>query len=771
MPKPLFDYDKHWASCFEPAPFLPMSRAEMDALGWDACDVIIISGDAYVDHPSFGMAIIGRLLEAQGFRVGIIAQPDWHSADAFKILGKPVYCFGVTAGNMDSMINRYTADRKTRSDDAYSPNNAPDKRPDRAAVVYSQRCREAYSDVPIILGGIEASLRRIAHYDYWQDKVRRSIITDAKADILLYGNAERAIVDVVHRLAKGDRIDQITDLRGTSFILNETRKVAKADYFEIASNDVDTPGRVDAIINPYVMTEDLESCDVEKNNPKNPNPSTYEGFVKEAVANPVVNADIVDSHKLDKDTQIVSLRPAPSKAIKHRLPPRELSVIRLPDYDQVKDDPVLYAHANRILHLETNPGNARAMVQRHGDRDVWLNAPPIPLSTEEMDYVFDLPYARVPHPVYGDARIPAYDMIKFSVNIMRGCFGGCTFCSITEHEGRIIQNRSEESILREVESIRDTTPGFTGIISDLGGPTANMYRLACKDPEIEKNCRKPSCVYPGVCENLGTDHSHLTQLYRKARAIKGIKKILIGSGLRYDLAVLNPEYVKELVTHHVGGYLKIAPEHTEGGPLSKMMKPGIGTYDRFKQLFDRFSKEAGKEQYLIPYFIAAHPGTTDQDMMNLALWLKKNGFRADQVQTFYPSPMATATAMYHSTKNPLRKVSRGSETVDIVKGEKRRRLHKAFLRYHDPNNWPLLREALKSMGRADLIGNGKHQLIPTNQPLNKESGEYSTARKKNSSVAGDSRKRSGSQPQKGQILTQHTGLPPRVTGAKRKQRV
>jgi uncharacterized radical SAM protein YgiQ len=774
VPKPLFDYDKHWASCFEPAPFLPMSRAEMDALGWDACDVIIISGDAYVDHPSFGMAIIGRLLEAQGFRVGIIAQPDWHSADAFKALGKPVYCFGITAGNMDSMINRYTADRKIRSDDAYSPNNAPDKRPDRAAVVYSQRCREAYSDVPIILGGIEASLRRIAHYDYWQDKVRRSIITDAKADILLYGNAERAIVDVVHRLAKGDSIDQITDLRGTSFILNGARKIAKAEFFEVASNDVDSPGRVDAIINPYVMTEDLPSCDVEKKNPKNPNPSTYEGFIKEVVANPIVNADLVDSRKVDEDTQIVSLRPASSKAIKHRMPAREISVIRLPDYDQVKDDPVLYAHANRILHLETNPGNARAMVQRHGDRDVWLNAPPIPLSTEEMDYVFDLPYARIPHPAYGDARIPAYDMIKFSVNIMRGCFGGCTFCSITEHEGRIIQNRSEESILREVESIRDTTPGFTGIISDLGGPTANMYRLACKDPEIEKNCRKPSCVYPGVCENLETDHSHLTQLYRKARAIKGVKKILISSGLRYDLAVLNPEYVKELVTHHVGGYLKIAPEHTEGGPLSKMMKPGIGAYDRFKQLFDRFSKEAGKEQYLIPYFIAAHPGTTDQDMMNLALWLKKNSFRADQVQTFYPSPMATATTMYHTTKNPLRKVSRGSETVDIVKGDKRRRLHKAFLRYHDPNNWPLLREALKSMGRADLIGNAKHQLIPTNQPVNKESGEYNTARKKNSSVAGNSRKRLNNtqpmaQPKKGQILTQHTGLPPRVTGAKKQK--
>lgn len=757
----LFDYDKHWASCFEPAPFLPMSREEMDMLGWDACDVIIISGDAYVDHPSFGMAIIGRLLEAQGFRVGIIAQPDWHSAEAFKALGKPVYCYGVSAGNMDSMINRYTADRKIRSDDAYSPNNAPDKRPDRAAIVYSQRCREAYPDVPIVLGGIEASLRRIAHYDYWQDKVRRSVLMDAKADILLYGNAERAMVDVVHRLARGESIEQITDLRGTSFILTPSRKIAKAEMIEVASNDIDTIGRVDPIINPYVMTEDLDSCEIENNK----QPTQYQGFVKEQVANPVVNAAQVGS-----DVQVVTLR---SNALKHKMPPRDKMVIRLPDYEQVKDDPVMYAHANRILHLETNPGNARAMVQRHDSRDVWLNAPPIPLSTEEMDYVFDLPYARLPHPSYGDARIPAFDMIKFSVNIMRGCFGGCTFCSITEHEGRIIQNRSEESILREVEKIRDTAPQFTGVISDLGGPTANMYRLACKDPEIEKNCRKPSCVYPGVCDNLNTDHSHLTQLYRKARAIKGVKKILIGSGLRYDLAVLNPEYVKELVTHHVGGYLKIAPEHTEGGPLSKMMKPGIGTYDRFKQMFDRYSAEAGKEQYLIPYFIAAHPGTTDQDMMNLAIWLKKNGFRADQVQTFYPSPMATATAMYHSQKNPLRKVSRGSETVDIVKGEKRRRLHKAFLRYHDPNNWPLLRDALKSMGRADLIGNGKHHLIPNYQPANTE-GEYKSARKKNSSQAGDSAKRTNpngarmqaQQPRKGKVLTQHTGLPPRSSGKK-----
>ena len=768
--KNILDYDKYWASCFEPAPFLPMSREEMDMLGWDSCDFILVCGDAYIDHPSFCSGVIGRTLEAQGFRVGIIAQPDWTSADAFKVLGKPNIAFGVTAGNMDSMINRYTADRKIRSDDAYSPDNVPNKRPDRAATVYCQRCREAYPDVPIILGGIEGSLRRIAHYDYWSDKVRRSILMDAKPDILVYGNGERAIIEIMHRLARGETIKTIVDVRGTAFILNKSNRHLKKDFIEIASNDVDTIGRVDPIINPYVMMEDVADCEIEQNKPKQ-----YQNFNKDVVENPIVKA----GDDLPSDTQIVSLQP--SKAIKHKLPPRELAVIRMPSFEQVANDRVMYAHANRILHLETNPGNARSLVQRHGDRDVWLNPPAIPLTTEEMDYIFDLPYARLPHPSYGNARIPAFDMIKFSVNIMRGCFGGCTFCSITEHEGRIIQNRSEESILREVEKIRDTAPNFTGIISDLGGPTANMYRLHCKDPEIEKNCRKPSCVYPAVCQNLHTDHAPLTQLYRKARAIRGIKKILIGSGLRYDLAVLNPEYVKELVTHHVGGYLKIAPEHTEQAPLSKMMKPGIGTYDRFKQMFDRFSREAGKEQYLIPYFIAAHPGTSDYDMMNLAIWLKKNGFRADQVQTFYPSPMATATTMYYSAKNPLAKVSRTSEDVDIVKGEKRRRLHKAFLRYHDPNNWELLRAALKEMGRSDLIGNSKQHLIPTYQPAG--TGSYQSARKKNSTADGDSVKRtqkqtksnrqpsnqSSNHPPKGRVLTQHTGLPPRKTRENRRK--
>jgi uncharacterized radical SAM protein YgiQ len=739
-----------------------MSRAEMDKLGWDSCDVILVTGDAYVDHPSFGMAVIGRMLEAQGFRVGIIAQPDWTSAEAFKALGKPNLFWGVTAGNMDSMINRYTADRKIRSDDAYTPGDVAGKRPDRAAIVYSQRCREAFKDVPLILGGIEGSLRRIAHYDYWSDKVRRSIVVDAKCDLLLYGNAERALVEIAHRLAARESVTSITDVRGTAFVRRPDDETGK-DWFEIDSRSVDEPGRVEAHVNPYMTTSEQAAGQ---------GTTCAKEDQAQAVAQAAERAGAsVTPAPVAAATAPITFHPNPALKARLKVPPRDRSVIRLPSYEQVKSDPVLYAHANRILHLETNPGNARALVQAHGEgataRDVWITPPPIPLTTAEMDMVFDLPYARSPHPAYADehgshdgaTKIPAWEMIRFSVNIMRGCFGGCTFCSITEHEGRIIQSRSEDSVIKEIEDIRDKVKGFTGTISDLGGPTANMYRLGCKSPEIEAACRKPSCVYPGICQNLGTDHGPLISMYRRGRALKGIKKILIGSGLRYDLAVKSPEYVKELVQHHVGGYLKIAPEHTESGPLTKMMKPGIGSYDRFKQLFDKFSAEVGKKQFLVPYFIAAHPGTSDEDMMNLAVWLKKNGFRADQVQTFYPSPMATATAMYHSGRNTLRRVHRtpesADESVDVVRGEKRRRLHKAFLRYHDPNNWPLLREALKAMGRADLVGNGKHHLIPTFQPLN--DGAYQSARKKNSTPV-------PAQPVKGRVLTQHTGLPPRAQG-------
>ena len=632
--KPLFSYRKFWAERFGVAPFLPMSRAEMEERGWDSCDIVLVTGDAYIDHPSFGMAIIGRLLEAQGFRVGIIAQPAWSDAKAFTALGPPNLFFGVTGGNMDSMVNRYTADRRLRSNDSYTPNDEGGKRPDRAVIVYSQRCREACKDTPVVIGGIEASLRRIAHYDYWSDKVRRSILIDSRADILVYGNAERAIVDIAHRAARRAPFATMTDIRGTAVLLD----------------------------------------------------AAPEGW------------EILDQRSPDQP-------PQPTKA--------ERTALRLPGYEQVQGDPVLYAHASRLAHLESNPGNARPLVQRHGDKELWVNPPPLPLTTPELDGVYDLPFARAPHPAYQGARIPAWEMIRASVTILRGCFGGRSFCSITAHEGRVIQSRSEASVLAEIAAVRDKTAGFTGIVSDLGGATANMYRLGCTSPRAEKLCRRLSCVYPEICKNLGTDHGPLIELYRKARAVPGVKKVLIGSGVRYDLALRSPAYIKALVAHHVGGYLKIAPEHTEPGPLALMMKPGLASYDRFKTRFDQAVREAGKEFYLIPYFIAAHPGTSDTDMLNLALWLKRNGFRLDQVQTFLPSPMALATTMYHSGRNPLHPVRQGDrDLVFSAKGLKQRRLHKAFLRYHDAENWPALRDALKAMGRADLIGPGKHQLVP-----------------------------------------------------------
>jgi uncharacterized radical SAM protein YgiQ len=697
------------------APFLPMSRAEMQALGWQQCDVIVVTGDAYVDHPSFGMAIIGRVLEAQGLRVGVIAQPDWHSVDAFRALGAPRLFFGITAGNMDSLVNRYTAERRVRSDDAYTPGGLGGKRPDRSVIVYAQRAREAYRDVPILIGGIEASLRRIAHFDYWSEKVRRSILLDAKADLLVYGNGERQIIEIARRLAAGERIQDIRDVRGTAFV----RGAHAEQWVEIDSTHLDAPGPLAPPVDPYAMS-----------------PEHSERACGGAAAS--------DGARVVRFVRRV------------RNVDRERSVIRMPAYEQVASDPVLYAHASRILHMESNPGNARALLQRHGNQQVWLNPPPIPLTTAEMDWIYELPFQRRPHPCYGDAKIPAYKMIRFSVAIQRGCFGGCTFCSITEHEGRIIQSRSEHSVLREIEQIRDHVPGFTGVISDLGGPTANMYRLACKSREIESACRRPSCVYPGICPNLNTDHAPLIELYRKARALPGIKKVLIASGVRYDLAIESPEYVRELAQHHVGGYLKIAPEHVREGPLSKMMKPGVGSYYQFKQLFDRYSKQAGKEQYLIPYFIAAHPGTSDEDMLELALWLKRNGFRADQVQAFLPSPMATATAMYHSGKNPLKRITRASEAVIIPKGLRVRRLHKAFLRYHDPNNWPLLRETLRRLGRTDLIGPGRAQLVPAYQPP----GTGTPPGGARSLTAKATRP----------IRTQHTGLPHVPASARKSQR-
>ncbi|MCG8414819.1 MAG: YgiQ family radical SAM protein, partial [Pseudomonadales bacterium] len=651
------------------------------------CDIIIVTADAYIDHPSFGMAVVGRLLEAQGFRVGIISQPEWSSAEPFKTLGKPNLFFGVTGGNMDSLINRYTADLRLRSDDAYTPHAEPGKRPDRSVIVYSQRCREAYYDTPIVIGGIEASLRRIAQYDYWSDQVRRSVLVDSNADILLYGNAERALVELASQLSRGKTIEECWDLRGSALLLE---KMPEA-WTEIDSTRIDWPAKIDKLPNPY---------------------DYHENSVK-------AQADATESSGANSDTQAVKIIPLPLQ--RQTEYDKATSYIRLPSFNKVTNDPVLYAHASRILHQESNPYNARPLVQKHGNQEVWVNPPPLPLETDEMDWVFDLPYQRRPHPSYGDARIPAYDMIKTSVNIMRGCFGGCTFCSITEHEGRIIQSRSEDSIIREIEKIRDQVPGFTGTISDLGGPTANMYKLNCKSPEIQKSCKRLSCVYPNICKHLNTDHSPTTKLYRRARAVPGVKRVAIASGLRYDLALKDPEYIEELVTHHVGGYLKIAPEHSEQNTLSKMMKPSISAYDDFKKLFDKYSKKAGKEQYLIPYFIAAHPGCGEEEMLNLSMWLKDHNFKPDQVQTFYPSPMALATAMYYSERNPLQKLRYKGEKLSVCKDIEQRRVQKAFLRYHDEKNWPVLREALQRLGREELIGTGKRSLVPPAQPSKRNS--------------------------------------------------
>ncbi|AGH81398.1 radical SAM protein [Psychromonas sp. CNPT3] len=703
--RPLFSYPSFKSRAENPAPFLPMSRKEMKILGWDSCDIIIVVGDAYVDHPSFGMAVIGRTLEAQGYRVGIIAQPDWHSKDDFMRLGKPNLFFGVSAGNMDSMINRYTAERRMRHDDAYTPNNEGGKRPDRAVLAYTQRCKEAYKEVPVLIGGIEASLRRIAHYDYWSDKVRHSVLLDSKADILVFGNAERPLLEFAHRLSLGESVQSMPDIRGTALLLKE----ALPGWSGLDSQQVDKLGKIDPIINPYA---DINvACATQK-------------LADQSSASQVI-------------TQIIEVLPAPTLTPKKK--PWEKTYILLPSYEKVSQNKMLYAHTSRVLHQETNPGCARALAQFHGKRLLWVNPPAYPLTTEEIDAVFGLPYKRVPHPAYGTAKIPAYDMIRFSVNIMRGCFGGCTFCSITEHEGRVIQSRSEDSIIKEIETIRDSVPGFTGVISDLGGPTANMYRLKCKSAKAEQTCRRLSCVFPDICHHMSTDHGHTIDLYRRARKLSGIKKILIASGVRYDIAVEDPRYVKELVEHHVGGYLKIAPEHTEKGPLDKMMKPTMSSYDAFKKMFEKYSKAAGKKQYLIPYFISAHPGTTDRDMINLALWLKSNNFKLDQVQNFYPSPMANATTMYHTEKNPLHKVNNESESVITIKGARQRRLHKAILRYHIPENWPQIREVLKSLGLArKLIGRGANCLVPA--PSRNESSLPAT--KGNAQVA----------------LTKHIGL-------------
>jgi uncharacterized radical SAM protein YgiQ len=603
------------------APPLPMSAEEMRGRGWDAVDIVFVTGDAYVDHPSFAMAILGRVLEAAGYRVAILAQPDWKSVAPWRQFGRPRLFFAVSAGNMDSLINHYTANKKVRNDDAYSPGGRIGLRPDRATLPYCHRCREAFPGVPVIAGGVEASLRRLAHYDYWSDTVRRSILLDCKADLLVYGMGERNIVEISDRVAAGKTVKDCRDLRGVAYYLGA--REAACGFAEVA---------------------------------------------------------------------------------------KPQAAITLPSFEDVSTDKLAFAEATRIIHVNTNPLNAATLVQFHGREAVVANPPDLPLSEEQMDAVYDLPYTRRPHPSYTEP-IPAFEMIKDSVTIMRGCFGGCTFCSITAHQGRIIQSRSQESVIKEVRKL-SADPEFKGVISDIGGPTANMYQMRCTRPEVEAKCKRLSCVHPSICKLLGTDHGPLIELMRKTRSEPGIRKAFVASGLRMDLAQLSPEYVRELAEHHVGGRLKVAPEHTDPGVLERMKKPSIDNFGQFARMFKKMSAKAGKpKQFLVPYFIASHPGSDLAAMIDLAVYLKRNGYRPDQVQDFIPAPFDIATCMYYTGIDPFTK-----QPVGVATAMHDRKLQRALMQFFKPENYFAVREALTKAGRTDLIGDGCDALIPATPP-------------------------------------------------------
>jgi uncharacterized radical SAM protein YgiQ len=643
-----------------------MTPKEVRARGWDAVDVVFVTGDAYVDHPSFAMALLGRLLESEGYRVAILSQPDWHSCEPWRAFGRPRICFAVSAGNMDSMVNHYTAARKVRNDDAYSPAGQIGRRPDRATLAYCQRAREAFSQeggVPIIAGGVEASLRRIAHYDYWSDKVRRSILLDAKADLLVYGMGERALAEIVRRLNAGQTVQQLRDLRGGVYRLGASASLSlreragvRADSEHLALDPTDpSPG------------------------PQTPHP------------NPL---------------------PAGEGTQRSGLPEGEgtWDTLVLPSFEEVSRDKRAFAEMTRLAHRETNPYNARRLVQYHGREAVVVNPPALPLTEAEMDRVYGLPYTRRPHPSYGDRPIPAFQVVRDSVQIMRGCFGGCTFCSITAHEGRVIQSRSRASVLAEIRRMADG-PDFKGTVSDIGGPTANMYRMNCSRPDVRAKCRRLSCVHPTICKLLATDHGPLIELMKEARRQPGVKRVLVASGIRMDLAQRSTAYLSHLVRHHVGGHLKVAPEHSDPDVLRLMKKPPIEDFERFARKFTRASRQAGKQQYLIPYFIAGHPGCDLAAMIDLALFLKRTGYRVEQVQDFIPGPFDIATCMYHTGIDPMT-----GQQVYVARGARERRLQRALLQYWNPESYFDVREALQTAGRSDLIGDGPECFIPARPP-------------------------------------------------------
>jgi uncharacterized radical SAM protein YgiQ len=626
------------------SPYLPISPEECVALGWlpkpgaphdperHGVDFVFVSGDAYVDHPSFANAVIPRLLESRGFRVAILAQPKWLDATAFRAFGKPRIAWLISAGNLDSMLNNYTAHKKPRSDDTYAPGGQGGRRPDYATVVYAQRCREAFKGVPLLAGGVEASMRRLAHFDYWSEKVRRSIVLDGRIDLLVYGMGERPLLEVIERLQKGEPIASIKDVQGTAYVAGK---------------------------------------------------KTLPHFIA------------ADGHSEESPWWT---RPLPAGA---RM---------LPSYEEISADDaeskLRFAIAQSIFHREQNPFSSPALVQRHGDQTVVVNPPQKPLTTPELDAIFDLPYNKAPHPAYDGQKIPAYEMVKFSVNVMRGCFGGCTFCAITEHQGKRIQSRSTASVLKEVEDMQ-RLPDFTGVLTDLGGPTANMYQMRCSDRAVEEKCRRPSCVHPKICPMLKTDHAPIKDLMKKVREADGVKKVMIASGVRMDLAVLDQGYIDDLAAHHVGGHLKVAPEHVDADTLYLMKKPGIDIYLDFEKRFRAASEKAGKEQYLVPYFVSSHPGCTMDSAIGLGEFLKERNQRPQQVQDFIPTPGTPATCMWWTGIEP-----HAMSEVFVEKKMRNKRKQKALMQYWLPDNAPLVREALRESGREDLIGSGHRALVP-----------------------------------------------------------
>ncbi len=584
--------------------------------GWDELDVLIVSGDAYVDHPAFGPVVIARWLEHHGFRVGFIAQPRWDDPRDLVRMGRPRLFVGVSAGNLDSMLHKLTAQKKVRSRDDYSPGGQTGLRPNRASVVYANLCRQAFPGLPIVLGGIEASLRRLAHYDYWADRVRRSVLLDAKGHLLLFGMAERAVVEVAERLASGVPVDDVRGIPGTAHVVDHR------DDWE-----------------PLVRE-----------------PSRHVGDGRHVV---------------------------------------------LPSYEAVCADKEAFVRMARLAQAETNPYNARPLLQPHGSQAVWLEPPAPPLSSETLDSIASLPFCRAPHPSY-DQPIPAFSSVRRSISVVRGCFGGCSFCSIAQHEGRIVQSRTLPSVIEEARTLA-ASHDFDGTISDVGGPTANAYGMHCRQDAIQRACRRPSCLFPRICPNLVTDHGPLLVVLKSLRAEPGLRHVFINSGIRHDLAERSPGFVRALARLHTSGQLSVAPEHCQPRVLQAMRKPPIDSYERFARRFARESHAAGKDQYLVPYLLVGHPGATLRDAIALASYLKKHDLRPRQIQEFIPTPMSEATTMYHTGRDP----STGQD-VFVERDLRRKRAMKALVLWWDPQHWPLAREALRMAGRHDLIG----ELIP-----------------------------------------------------------